>query len=43
MMGFPPKGVFYKSLTSIWLQNGELTPNKKAPKLASKKKNENPK
>ena len=34
-MGFPPKGVLYKSPTSILLQNGELTSNekKKTPKI----------
>ena len=43
-MGFAPNSVFYKSLTSIWLQNKELTPIEiKTPKLASKSKNGNPK
>ena len=43
-MGFAPNNVFYKSPTSIGLQNGELTPNeKKTPKLASKLENGNPK
>ena len=28
-MGFAPNNVFYKSPTSIGLQNGELTPNEK--------------
>ena len=32
MMGFAPNNVFYKSLTSIELQNKELTPNDKNPK-----------
>ena len=32
MMGFAPNSVFYKSLTSIGLQIGELTPNEKSPK-----------
>ena len=40
MMGFPSKGVFYKSPTSIWLQNGELTPNKKNPKIGFQNKME---
>ena len=32
MMGFAPNSVFYKSPTSIWLQNKELTPiEKKKP------------
>ena len=39
-MVFPPKGVFYKSPTSIWLQNGELTPNKKSPKIGFQNKTE---
>ena len=33
-MGFAPNSVFYKSPTSIALQNGELAPNeKKIPKI----------
>ena len=33
-MGFAPNNVFYKSPTSIGLQNGELSPNeKKNPKI----------
>ena len=45
MMGFAPNNVFYKSLTSIELQNRELTPNGKNPKkkMASKSENGNPK
>ena len=32
-MGFAPNNVFYKSLTSIGLQNGELTPNESPKKI----------
>ena len=43
IMVFPPKGVFYKSPTSIWLQNRELTSNKKKPQNWLPKQNGNPK
>ena len=43
-MGFAPNNIFYKSPTSIELENRESTLNeKKAPKMASKPENGKPK